>query len=159
MKIIYRRALPDDYQGVVALFRELGPRYVCDADRSDAKGLFCRYVDSAEKIGFVAWDEDEGEIAGVILLEVCAVFSPTLRHLRADGMVVAPAYRGNGISNALLACAFEHAVQIEATSFMAKASKPEVIEQYRRNPKLKERGVYFYFDPLDTDGSGPRSVA
>jgi ribosomal protein S18 acetylase RimI-like enzyme len=135
-----------DYAGVVRVFSLLGRRYTCDADDPATWRAFEHYLTGARgKVGLVA--RIDGEVVGTMLFEITPVLSPTHKHARADGLAVSPAHRHRGIGRRLLRRAFQIAADRGVTSFMIKASDPEVIELYRRTPELHERGVYFYHDP------------
>lgn len=154
MELVFRAVQERDRAQVFELFQQLGPRYQFDRDSDVARQLFAEYVAGQGKVGFVAEDVTAGCVAGVILLDVAKVFSPTMRHLRGDGMVVRASYRGLKISSQLLRMTFEFADSHGITSFMAKASDPTVISMYRSNSSLVERGVYFYRDSPVLSRSG-----
>jgi ribosomal protein S18 acetylase RimI-like enzyme len=139
-------ATAGDYEGVVRGFSLLGKRYTSSVEDPATWRAFEHYLTGARgKVGLVA--RIEGEVVGTMLFEITPVLSPTHKHARADGLAVSPAYRNRGIGRRLLRRAFQIAAERGVTSFMIKASDPGVIELYRRTPELRERGVYFYYDP------------
>ena len=144
-EITIERVRADELEDVVRIFAHLGARYSAPADDPRTREVFELYVNDERKVGLVA--RQEGRAVGVLLFEITPVLSPTLLHARADGMAVLPEARGRGIGHRLLRRAFEMAGERGITSFLIKASDPDVIAMYRRMPELSERGVYFYYNP------------
>lgn len=143
--LLIERVRPEDLAAVVRLFSLLGPRYTCNPEDPRSRKVFDLYVSDQQKFGLVARLGDR--IVGVILFEITPLLAPTYLQGRADGMVVDPAYRRRGIAHKLLRQALAIGKQRGVTSFLIKASDPEVIAIYRRMEELQERGVYFYYNP------------
>ncbi|MEL7059258.1 MAG: GNAT family N-acetyltransferase [Acidobacteriota bacterium] len=145
MKVEIGGLISTDYERVVELFALLGPRYAADVADPKTRRVFDLYLDDERKVAVAA--RVDGQLVGILLFEVTPLLAPTLCHARADGMVVDPAFQRRGIGLRLLRAGLRVTAERGATSFLAKASDPAVIDLYRRVPELEERGVYFYYNP------------
>jgi len=131
-----------DLAEITHMIRVFGDHYACDPQDPGVKAVMELYVRGDRKGGVVARDGDR--MVGFALYDITPMFAPNNVHGRGDLCVVHPDYRRQGIAGEMIRMMWEQAAERGVVNFLNKSSVPTMIEYYRRQPEMTERGVYFH---------------